>query len=416
MAFSPQRFSLWFGNVSIAFIAIALLITILSLASDIIAGRHATPGIYVTPVSETALAVRAFRFQDEGKFELRSDDLIVGIGNERFGVKRMLPRSQLEFRYAFIEAGGQVLVLRGQEIVSVPAPINYRPAGWLSFFSTMVFFLLGLMIAFFGKPKYGTRRAAAIVLLHGFVAGLGASSGPSVVTLTINVAASSVMGFCIIPLLINWIQRLYYQTGHYLAMAAPWVLSVFGISVYSLYFGGPVPPNLINPLFAMLLGLNFVCWLGMMIYVHPRLEFRQRQQLNWVVAALAVQIICLALSIALIWMTGNEYFLYAGLLSVTALAIGFGMAVLRSDFGNIDRAVSLTLTYALLAVSLALLIEFVVEPLAGVGAAYFGFPETAGQTVLIVAIALGAPALKSALQPKLDSYFLKQAGKTESRH
>jgi hypothetical protein len=87
-----------------------------------------------------------------------------------------------------------------------------------------------------------------IVLLHGFIPGLGAANGPSIATLSLNVAASTVMAFCVFPLLINWVQRLSYRTGHYLAMAAPWALSVFGVAVYSLYFGGPVSDSITTQL------------------------------------------------------------------------------------------------------------------------------------------------------------------------
>ncbi len=158
--------------------------------------------------------------------------------------------------------------------------------------------------------------------------------------------------------------------------------------------------------------------LAWMAHRHYRLALPiQRKQIQWMVTAGLLTFILVVLAIILDGLIGapnHQAFLYMGSIGFLVLPIAFVLAIFKVDIIPIDRAIVTTATYAIIAVGLALTLEFVIEPLAGVASTYLGMSESAGQTALIVCIALGAPALKKRLEPFVLRSLRRYESGTES--
>lgn len=393
------------GNAIVALFAITWLIVFLSQIADVVSGRYITnTGIYVSLSPDETLVVDGL-LTENGSNGLQRNDIIIGIGTNKFEDTGRIPRSQSAFRWAFLNAGGHVLIERDGQVIPVAVPLEARPLSWLSVVTAFIFGALGLLVAVFGKPNYGTRRPAMILLLVGIL-GIGVPHGPSAETVMLNIIVYSVAYGLFFPIFINWLQRLAKPSGERSRLLLPWVLSVHCIFVFSFNWGAPIPPPFALYAYNIMLLFGVTCWFGTVFRIHSRLSKATHQQLNWVLAGTTLTVIGLFSAVAASWILSNNNLLYAGNLAIVFLAVGFTMAILKSDFGDIDRAVSVSLTYAILVVLFALSLEFFVEPLAGFTATYIDLPEEAGQTILIVIIALGAPGLKRLIQPTIKNYFM----------
>lgn len=400
-----HRLRVSLGNALVAVFAIAWLIVFLSQIADVVSGRYITNiGIYVSLSPDETLVVDGLLTENYPNGLLRND-IIVGIGTNKFEDTGRIPRSQSAFLSAFLNANGHVLIERDGQIMPVAVPLEARPLSWLSVVTTFIFGALGLLVAFFGKPNYGTRRPAMILLLLGIL-GIGVPHGPTAETIMLNTVVYSVAYGLFFPIFINWLQRLAKPSGARSRLLLPWALAIHCIFVFSFNWGAPIPPPFALYAYNITLGFGIVCWFGTVFRIHSRLAEATRQQLNWVIAGTTLTVIGLFTAVAASWILSNHNLIYAGNLANVFLAVGFTMAILKSDFGDIDRAVSVSLTYAILVVLFALSLEFFVEPLAGLTASYIDLPEETGQTILVVIVALGAPGLKRLIQPTIKNYFM----------
>ncbi len=393
------------GNAAVALIAIAWLLSFLMQIDDMVSDRHMSMGFYVSLSQDGTLFVDKFRSENDSVEGLQQNDIIVGIGANKFEDTGGIPRSQSAFRSAFLNAHGQVLIERGGQIIPIAAQVKPKPLGWLSLALNCVLCALGLLVAFFGKPNHGTRRPAMILLILAIV-GIDPVNGPTGDTVMLSFIIYSVACGLYWPISINWLQHLAKPDVEYRRLLLPWLFSVFGIVVFSLHWGAPIPPPFADHAFTILYWAGMVCWFGTVFLIHSRLETATRQQLNWVLAGAAFSVTGGFAAFAAGWILTNDDLKFLGLFTKGFFATGFAMAILKSDFGHIDRVVSVSLTYAILVALFALSLEFFVEPLAVFSATYIGLPEETGKTILIVIVALGTPGLKKMIQPGIKNYFL----------
>ena len=396
---SSHRLSVWFSNTLIFALVLAWLSMIGMQIDDAVSGRHLNMGIYVSHLADGRLVIDAFRTGELTYNELRTGDVVLQVGD-----LAKVPTSQYAFRSAFLNAQGHLRVLRAGVETQIVSPLEPRLPVAYSLVKASIIGVIGLLVAFFAKPQHGTRRPAIFLLLLASWFG-NTPNGPTGTTVLFS---ALMLGFTVgffYPVAINWIQRFADPKASWRRLAWPWVFSIVGVVAFSWLTGIPVRPPLAVWLTISATLLAVVTTLAMCLRCHGRLEPIKRSQLNWVISGLAVSTIIVLGGAILSTVFVDVISTQAGILGSLCFAIALGMAILKSDFGNIDHGVSVTVTYALIVVLLALLIEFVAEPISGIASAQLGLPEATGQTILVVLVALGAPLLKKWIQPKVESYF-----------
>jgi hypothetical protein len=282
------------------------------------------------------------------------------------------------------------------DVISAP---EYR-GGWAIVLTTVLCGVCGLIIAIFGRPRLGTRGPVLAMPCFG-IGTAGAPNGSDADLALLSIVVYSIASGATAPLSINWLQRTVGPV-HPARLALPWLLSVQGIVVFSYWFGAPVPAPFASGLFLAMFVAALVTSVIVIARRYRTLEQLQRRQVFWLITSSALLVGYLATLYLVAAALGDDAVVF-GLIGYSNLIVPLGLtiAILAADFGRIDRAVSVSVTYALLVVCLGLAVEFVVEPLAAGLATRFGMPESAGTTVLIVVIALGAPPLKSWLEPRM---------------
>ncbi len=206
-------------------------------------------------------------------------------------------------------------------------------------------------------------------------------------------------------------QRIVYGELSRLQLSWPWSLSVIGPVLYMNYTGQGLPHELPWLLYSFLVMIPTPI-VGWMIHRHYHLAPPiRRKQIQWMFAAALLTLIFTVLAVIFDTLSGDtnhQAFLFVAIIGFVVLPVAFVLAIFKVDIIPIDRAVVTTATYAIIAVGLALTLEFLIEPLAGAASTHLGMSESAGQTALIVGIALGAPVLKKRLEPivsrSLSSY------------
>lgn len=379
--------------------------TLVVRVSDVVADRHQSMGIYVEEAPDDTLVITAHSSGAHLFNNLEVGDRIVRVG------LAAPPDSQLDFHWAFLQAKGRVTIERDGHVLEVQSPLEQRAGGAMAVVTTVLFGLLGGLLGVFGDRKAGTVRPALLAFLAGITTG-ASPNGPTPEVLAWCIYAQVIASSLIGPLLINWIQWFVLPEARWTHRTWPWAFAAMGPAVYSVYLGAPIPSPIALWITAAIPILICIAFAAIGLSRYSRLTQEKRTQLNWLIAGVCVYTFC-TLGLAVISSLLDQPFMFIVGQSHLGLiiAVAFGMAILKADFGNIDRAVSVTVTYATLMVVFALLVEFVVEPLAGLVSTSLGLPESTGQTVLIVALALGAPTLKRLVEPRVRAFFAPRGQK-----
>lgn len=399
MSEGSRRVSRWSAHLFVGLAVLAWLLTFTLRVSDVVTDRHQSMGIYVSPVANGVLRVDGHRSGQERFNGLRIGDRIVRVGGHP------PPGGQLAFQAAFLDAQGRLTIEREGRVLEVESPLEERAGGAIALVTTFFLGVLGILIGVLGKPKHGTWRPAVLALLGGITTG-ASPNGPSPETVALCTYLQVVASLLIGPVATNWIQRFVRPEANAGQLLWPWGFAAMGVAVYSVYLGRPIPPPYATWVTAAIPTLICLAFAAIVVQHYPRLGQDKRTQLNWLITGAGTYAI-FNVGLFLLSSAFDAPFLYTvGQSHLWVLiAVAFGMAILKADFGRIDRAASLAVTYAVLVVTLALFVEFVAEPMAGFAAANLGLPESIGQAILVVTFALGGPALKRKMEPRLRGYF-----------
>jgi hypothetical protein len=377
---------------------------------DVLTDTGASSLTYVRPGPEGSLLVAGFTSGGDSYEGLRVGERVVRIGDDA-----VLPDAQIGFRHAIAHAGGRLTVRRDEGDVELSFPLVGGPFPFAGVVKNLFLGVFGVLALLFGPRTSLAWRTAvcAFTIAHtGGTAPIGPTPAATL-ALALGFSASITVVLCTG---VNLVQSL---TGEQrmARLLVPWLLAPVGISVASLFFGGPVPPT-----FAMIhlfaTDLLVVAVSGVLLLRGVRrARGRRRHQLNWLLGSFFLALLLLAAS----WIVHAVLDPEGGTRTALALndwivlvpCLGILMAVLKADYAGIDRAAAMTATWAMLVVALALTFEFALEPFAGFLAASFGLAESAGQTLLIVGAALAGPKLKARLQPAAERWLAPLEGASE---
>ena len=390
----------WLRATLLLLLGVAWAFTLFVRASDVLEGRHASMGIFVAPAAGDVLVVTGNRSGEEQFDGLQVGDIVLSVGGQQ-GLS-----GQIAFRHEVLAAQGELRIEREGKVMDVAVPIEWREGGGMALATTALLGALGLMVAFAGRAKQGRRRPAAVMLFGGITTG-ATTNGWSVEVLQLSIYLQAATSMLIGPFILNWLQAITRDDDRSaLEMVWPWLFAVMGVAVYSVYMGRPIAPPLGLWLTAAIPPLIALCFVVIAVQAYPTIPAARRTQLNWLIASGAIYaILTVALFVVSSLLASPLLFQVGQSHLWLIVALGFAMSVLKADLGDVDKAVSIAVTYALLAVMLALFVEFVAEPLAGLAAAALGLSETAGQTIMIVAFALLAPIIKRRFEPRIKAYF-----------
>ena len=394
------RLMLGYAAATCAFLLWAVMLA--GEVHDVVTQTGASSLTYGAPGPEGTLLVTGFTSGGEEYGGLRLGDRIVRIGDDA-----TLPTTQLGYRHAIAHAGGRLTVRRDAGDVELAFPLVGGPFPFANVVKNLFLGMFGVVALLFG-PRRSSTWLMAVCMFTAAHTGGTAPIGPSpaaAFVLTIGFSLSVTVVLCAA---LNFVQTLVgeHRTTRLLL---PWLLAPVGVSVASLFFGGPVPPTvgMVHLFTTDILAFAFaIFWLFRGV---RRARGVQRHQLNWLVGSCFLALALLAGS----WIVhalvdpagGTRRALALNDWIVLVPCLGALMAVLKANFAGIDRGAAMTATWAMLVVVLALTFEFALEPLAGVLAASFGLDESAGQTLLVVVAALAGPKLKARLQPLVERWL-----------
>ena len=394
----------WYSYLILGLLLFVWLFVFITLVSDLREGRLAGVGIFVSPHAE-GVEVVAFREGASVLYGLQVGDVLTHAGDQP------VPASQFGFRSAFLNAAGVVTLIRDGRERTLQVPLEQRHYPILSLTSAALWVALGLAVYFVGQPGYNPNLGGFALLVSGIAQ--STSNGPSEMTIWVNALANAVSGGVVFCLLINWFQSLDNRRVSVWRFLAPWLLApIIGLGAFSMFYGAPIPAPY-GVLTAMIgSGVGFVLVFCVVLWIYPRARVEAQQSLGWILFAGSANTIGAVGCVIAFSLTNDRFYIDLGTRGVQIIfPLIMLLGLMRIDLLKIDRVVGVTVTYAILAVALALAIEFVAEPLAGVAAATFGLSERLGQTILIVVLALAGPRARQFIEPYVQRYLF---GETRS--
>jgi hypothetical protein len=355
--------------------------------------------LYTEKQSE-AWVVQTFVSGESERGGLRIGDRIVQIG-DRPG----LPNTFIDFRHALVYASGQVQVDRSGSLVTVDYPLpafQFPVAAVLKDFLYGIFAIILLVFAPASRQSFLT----SIMFLSWTALGQGAPFGSIEQGHFWLVLVNCIFQFVLYPVAINvWLVTAFPSISNR-RLGFAWLFGIIGLVLFTVYSGdGLTPPAQIYVYFA-LIGLWQATLIGIVIWSYPKVQGRRRKQLSWIGTSVFV-----SLGFAAVTMIAATYLDDVLVSFITAefttliVAIGILIAILNADFADVDKAIVLSATYAMLAIAAALIFEFLIEPMAGLLALHFGLSESAGQISMMVLVVIVSPFFKRKLQPFTAKYL-----------
>lgn len=192
----------------------------------------------------------------------------------------------------------------------------------------------------------------------------------------------------------------------------PWVLSVFyASSLACFWLDAPVPRPVVLTMWLASIAVWGVTFLALLTRNYLRADAIGRRQARWVLLGFYLGVtpgLATFVAVHLGSALGHElaswlsYFIPAVSLAFLAVPVGFLVAILRYDLFDIDRLISSTASYSVLAVMVLAGAFALVPRLADAASTAAGVDPSSAQIFLSIALAAVAIPAHRALRPRID--------------
>lgn len=319
-----------------------------------------------------------------------------------------LPRNPFAWRYEFSTMQGELRVRRDGKVIDLSLPRRDYEYRSVVAAKDVIIGLLALVLVFCAPRTRLVSAVIAMLFLSGSI-GQGAPVGWSqdAATLLVVIGVSSQ--------LLLWPITM---TAVILALdrnAPAWVLglctpcSILGVLLFMIYYGDPLPQSLVRSLyFVGIFAFSAIQFL-IALRLYPKTRGLVRLQANWLILAASIGVVPIVLAYLVSVFSADAamvgYF-FAGELFWVLLTLAILGATLFHDLIPVNRAAVASVSYAVIAITFALLFEFVLEPLVAWVSGEMGVDADIGQTLIIVAATLAAPRIKAKFEPLSQRIFV----------
>jgi hypothetical protein len=195
--------------------------------------------------------------------------------------------------------------------------------------------------------------------------------------------------------------------------ALPWIWGVAYSGQFALVISWAPPVSLRGyfVLRAALITVYTVALLAALVSGYRASEAAQRRQLRWVVYGLVVGVTPLFVSYALpafgISPAAQRIAYFAGSLALVAIPLGILVAIVWFDLLDVDRLISATASYTILAVVGFAVLLLAAPALAEAATGALGVSASGAQLAVAVLLAAVVVPAQRVLRPRLDRLFLR---------
>jgi class 3 adenylate cyclase len=199
------------------------------------------------------------------------------------------------------------------------------------------------------------------------------------------------------------------------ALLAPWALALTGPALYAWIFGVPALGLFGFQYASAFFTASIAALLGALVHNYWASPARGRRQLKWVMwGLLAGTLPALLASVAAASRPELRGVYEASLAFGVLIPLCILVALMRDNLFDIDRLITTTATYTLLAPLLFGTLFQVVPPLADAAAARTGIQRATALWVLAIAVAAPLPWLAQRLRHRLERLFFREQFEAEA--
>jgi class 3 adenylate cyclase len=289
--------------------------------------------------------------------------------------------------------------------------VSAQPPWWISLPFANGLILSSLLLLFLAPHWHlGMRHFTSCVIIAFSVTRM-AAVGP------VEVYASTTAVLVCIPLALAVVIRdgfEFFERPRSLAVwqrVLPWAFAVAMFAAmctgYLTPYGGPH----VNTIVSVIVSAFAVAAIGAFVWSYRLADAVGRRQFKWVLLGFSVAIVAAAVTVSAPYLVAPEL---VGLLrgamylSQACAPLGIFIAIAAYDLLDIDRVISTSAAYALLAVGLFIGAFAIVPPVAAAASPVVGLEPGTGQLLLSMALAALVVPSYNALRPRLDRMLMAE--------